>query len=244
MSMLDQTQPKKGSINLPEKKIEKFLRKRINNFDALLLKYKKDLESDIMNKETKLKKESLFFDINKKPYFVLGKFSEDTLLVKDLENNFEYETKTSLVEEAFGLRNFDTLGNVIIPKLSQIELTNFKTLKSLEEKEMLLYKDWKGQKSSNWTEFYVHNHNEKEISPRTIENLKIVVKQNFDLDDDFLLQKIKSLLRNKNESIKNIKMMASSDMKEFTILTEISTWTLKIKRPSVLSIKNDEEREI
>lgn len=124
-----------GEIKIPDKKIKKFLRKRIRLNQNLLNFYFIKLQNAIKYKNIKI---SLFdnqIKINSDIYDIIGLFSNDSILLKSKEQDF-FEVNIEFVYESFGIREFDKKGNVIIPKLSQLEVLNVRTLKRINNEDL------------------------------------------------------------------------------------------------------------
>lgn len=122
-----------GVYNIPEKKLNRFLRRRVRLNSNLLKHYRKKLNTLILNRETRLSFIDCFLKLNNVIYDIIGLFDIDSILIKNTNNEHYYEIKLSLIEESFGYRKFDINGKIIIPKLSQMELTNLKTLKRIDD---------------------------------------------------------------------------------------------------------------
>lgn len=115
-----------GEYIIPDKKIERFLRRRIRLNQKLLNHYSKELETQIRNKQIKIQRDDKIVNINGIEYEIIGLFSETSFLI--MNDDSYYEVSIPFIYESFKYREYDKKGNLIIPKLSNIELTNTKTL--------------------------------------------------------------------------------------------------------------------
>ena len=223
-----------AKLNIPEKKLDRFLRVRIRNSKELLNYYNRKLKLAISNKELSIKPKDLYFNVNEIQYKVIGLFTDTTLLINKVDTDLYYETKTVLVEEAFGYRKTDEDGKIIIPKLSQIELdsSSLKTLKKLEDKDFTAYKDWKTASYTGWTDYYQHSHNSTEIAPKIIESLKELIKDTTFASDKDIIVKATEFLTENSEIFKSITFTDKSNVKmlELRLITKISERIIRVKK--------------